>query len=247
MGSGGAPRSVGNWRGTWRGNWQGGIRNRTAELGREAARTPSQASRVTYERRQRRAPLPHMTISESTAPAHTTSRARDRIFWSVLVVVAITDVLTKRWAERALLLHMPEEVVGSWLRWTLTYNTGAVMNLSVGDASRVVFSLIAIVMIGYLVHLYRQSPPHEKATPLALGLIAAGAFGNLIDRLRHTKGVVDFIDVGTVEWRFWTFNVADMGVSVGAVLLAILMWRDERASPTAASDAAPTPTPSTET
>jgi signal peptidase II len=41
--------------------------------------------------------------------------------------------------------------------------------------------------------------------------------------------VVDFIDVGTAGWRFWTFNVADVGVSVGAVLLAILMWREERA------------------
>jgi lipoprotein signal peptidase len=49
---------------------------------------------------------------------------------------------------------------------------------------------------------------------------------------------VDFIDVGTAEWRFWTFNVADMGVTVGAVLLALLMWRDERAS--AVSTAPPT-------
>lgn len=168
----------------------------------------------------------------------TGSSARDRIFWSVLLVVAIADVVTKRWAERALVLHSPEEVVGHWLRWTLTYNTGAAMNLSVGAASRVVFSAIAVVMLGYLFYLYRQSHPREKATPLALALIAAGAFGNLVDRLRHAKGVVDFIDVGTAEWRFWTFNVADMGVTVGAVLLALMMWRDERAMSTVKQDAA---------
>lgn len=165
---------------------------------------------------------------------------RDRVFWIALLAVVIADIITKRWAERVLQLHLPEEAAGIWLRWTLTYNTGAAMNLSVGDASRVVFSTIAIVMIAYLFHLYRQAAPHERATPFALGLIAAGALGNLIDRIRHAKGVVDFIDVGTAEWRFWTFNVADIGVTCGAVLLAVLMWRDDRAA-AAAATAVPAP------
>lgn len=185
-----------------------------------------------------------MTTPHTLAPDR--PRSRDRIFWSALGVVAIGDIVTKRWAESALQLHLPEEVVGHWLRWTLTYNPGAAMNLSVGGASRVVFSLIAVVMIGYLLHLYRQTHPAERATPLALGLIAAGAFGNLLDRLRHTKGVVDFIDVGTASWRFWTFNVADMGVTVGAVLLALLMWREDRAASSVQigeGDPTPTPTP----
>jgi signal peptidase II len=183
-----------------------------------------------------------MTNSDLTQPSTSAadSSARDRIFWSVLIVVAVVDVISKRWAERALVLHYPEEVIGYWLRWTLTYNTGAAMNLSVGSASRVVFSTIAVVMLGYLFFLYRQSHRSEKATPLALALIAAGAFGNLLDRLRHTKGVVDFIDMGTEGWRFWTFNVADMGVTVGAVLLALLMWRDERAMSSLKQDAATT-------
>jgi len=183
-----------------------------------------------------------MTNSDLTQPSTSAadSSARDRIFWSVLIVVAVADVISKRWAERALVLHYPEEVIGYWLRWTLTYNTGAAMNLSVGSASRVVFSTIAVVMLGYLFFLYRQSHRSEKATPLALALIAAGAFGNLLDRLRHTKGVVDFIDMGTEGWRFWTFNVADMGVTVGAVLLALLMWRDERAMSSLKQDAATT-------
>lgn len=186
---------------------------------------------------------------EPTTPAQPSAatRTRDRVFWSALGVVAIADIVTKRWAEASLPLHFPQEVVGHWLRWTLTYNTGAAMNLSVGSASRVVFSVIAVVMIGYLFYLYRQAHPTEKATPFALGLIAAGAFGNLIDRLRHTKGVVDFIDVGTAEWRFWTFNVADMGVTVGAVLLAILMWREDAAqanvSEASQADTPTSPTP----
>lgn len=151
---------------------------------------------------------------------------RDRIFWSVLVLVVVSDIVSKRWAERVLSLHVPVDVTAPWLRWTLTYNTGAAMNLSLGGASRFVFSAIALGMIVYLYRLHRQSAPTARATPAALALIAAGAFGNLLDRLRHTKGVVDFIDVGTADWRFWTFNVADMGVTSGAILLALLLWRE---------------------
>lgn len=168
---------------------------------------------------------------------------RDRVFWSLLLLVAATDIASKRWAESALGVHAPEEVVGHWLRWTLTYNTGAAMNLSVGSASRVVFSVIAVAMLAYLFHLYRGARPTERATPAALALIAAGAFGNLLDRVRHTKGVVDFIDVGTADWRFWTFNVADVGVTTGALLLALLMWREvDRHSPS--TDSSP-PDPGT--
>lgn len=150
---------------------------------------------------------------------------RDLVFWSTLLSVTLADLASKRWAERSLALHVPEDVIGEWLRWTLTYNTGAAMNLSIGPSSRVVFSAIAAVMILYLFQLYRQSAPGDRAAPAALALISAGAFGNLIDRVRHARGVVDFIDVGTADWRFWTFNVADMGVMVGAVLLARLLWR----------------------
>lgn len=167
-----------------------------------------------------------MTDSTATTGLST----RDRTFWSVLALFLVSDIVTKRWAEAALQLHWPNEVIGHWLRWTLTYNTGAAMNLSLGGASRIVFSIIAVVMVGYLFVLYRQARRDEWGTPLALGMIVAGALGNLIDRLRHTKGVVDFIDVGTAGWRFWTFNVADMGVTVGAVLLAILLWREDRAA-----------------
>ena len=182
-------------------------------------------------------------MTEPTQPPSVITGPRDRIFWSLLLVVAVTDFASKRWAERALGLHVPEDVLAPWLRWTLTYNTGAAMNLSLGGASRIVFSLVALGMIVYLFQLYRQTSPSSRATPAALALIAAGAFGNLVDRLRHTKGVVDFIDVGTANWRFWTFNVADMGVTTGAILLALLLWREGELSEKQAASLTPAPSP----
>jgi signal peptidase II len=100
-------------------------------------------------------------------------------------------------------------------------------------------------MIVYLFRLYRQAAPTARAAPAALAMISAGAFGNLLDRLRHEKGVVDFIDVGTASWRFWTFNVADLGVTLGAVLLALLLLREEEHESEPVAATTPHPTEST--
>ncbi|MBI2406783.1 MAG: signal peptidase II [Gemmatimonadetes bacterium] len=171
------------------------------------------------------------------------STLRDRLFVSLALGVLAGDLVTKRIAEATLPLHQPQPVIGDVLRWTLTYNTGAAMNMHFGPSSRVVFSLIALVMIGIIVKMWRGLPANSTWLAAALGMIVAGAAGNLIDRLRSARGVVDFIDVGIGSARFWTFNVADSGVTVGAVILAILTWR-EPVAPDAVSpkdDDAPPP------
>jgi signal peptidase II len=63
---------------------------------------------------------------------------------------------------------------------------------------------------------------------VSLALVCAGAVGNLLDRMRSFFGVVDFIDVGVGDSRWPTFNVADMAVSVGAALLAWVLWQEDR-------------------
>jgi signal peptidase II len=147
------------------------------------------------------------------------------VFWSILAGTVTTDVVTKHLAEARLLLHVPRDVLGEWIRLTLTYNTGAAMNLSAGDASRVVFAVAASVMLVVIFRMYRRIARRDAVQTASLALIAAGALGNLIDRLRSARGVVDFIDVGAGSVRFWTFNVADMGVTAGAVLLALVLLR----------------------
>jgi signal peptidase II len=62
---------------------------------------------------------------------------------------------------------------------------------------------------------------------LSLALVCGGALGNLIDRIRAEKGVVDFIDIGIGDSRWPTFNIADMAVSLGAFLLAWVLWGED--------------------
>jgi signal peptidase II len=161
-----------------------------------------------------------------------TSRTRNRwLFWGAAAIVLVLDVVTKWAAVRYLSPpHVPHPVIGDVVRLTLAFNPGAAFSMHVGPYSRYVFGGFALVALLVLWNLYRRSHPSERLLSVALGLAWGGAAGNLIDRFRSERGVVDFIDIGYAGWRFWTFNVADSAVTVGAIILAWLLAREERHS-----------------
>lgn len=159
------------------------------------------------------------------------SAPKARWFWPILAALVLTDCSTKELVQSQLAGDPgPHSVVGDWLRLTLAYNPGAAVSLSFGGASRVVFSAIALGAIGALLILYRQTAANAALRAAALAMVAGGALGNLLDRIRSPRGVVDFIDIGIGDARFWTFNVADMGVTTGALLLAVVFWREDARS-----------------
>ena len=145
----------------------------------------------------------------------------------------VADLVTKLLAERYLApRYIPHRIIGDVVRFTLAYNPGAAFSMSLGPYSRYIFGAFALIALGVLWRLYRLSGPAKRAGDslriFALGLAWGGAAGNLLDRIRSPQGVVDFIDIGVRDWRFWTFNVADSAVTVGAILLAWSLSREER-------------------
>ena len=153
---------------------------------------------------------------------------KHRAFLAALVPVLLADRVTKALATASLPPGFPRQVLGETLRFTLGYNRDAAMNITLGPWSRWGFASLAVVGVLVMLRLLRQCAASDRARPMALGLITAGAIGNLIDRLRWDRGVVDFIDVGIGTHRFWIFNVADAGVTVGALLLVLVISRDRR-------------------
>jgi signal peptidase II len=152
-----------------------------------------------------------------------------RLFWPILVAIVASDVVTKAVAVQTLVPEkVPHEVIKDWLRFTLVYNPGAAFGLHVGDHSRWVFMALTIAALLILGRLYIASREGDRARVLSLALVCGGALGNLMDRIRSERGVVDFIDVGVRDARWPTFNVADMAVSIGAFLLAIVLWAEDR-------------------
>jgi signal peptidase II len=156
-------------------------------------------------------------------------------FWTIFLSVVLVDVATKRFAVTALTPYVPRNIIDDVLRFTLAFNSGGAMSLSLGPSSRWWFTLLSLATLVVLAYMYRQSSPGDKAQIASLALICGGAVGNLIDRIRSPRGVVDFIDIGIDSHRFWTFNIADMAVTIGtATLTWILCTRgtsDERRSP----------------
>jgi signal peptidase II len=183
-------------------------------------------------------------------------RANTPLFWSVLVVIVIADVITKAIAVYSLVpQRIPHELFGDTVRFTLVYNPGAAFGLHLGEYSRWIFMVLTIGALFILGRLYRSTRDGDLLRTLAISLVCAGAVGNLIDRIRSAQGVVDFIDVGIGDARWPTFNVADMAVSIGAFLLAWVLWGEDNssgreaqvtsdgdASPTVSSMSAPAPT-----
>ena len=157
-------------------------------------------------------------------------RSNGLLFWPVLLFVTAIDAVTKDFAERALTpQRVPHDVVGEAMRLTLVYNPGAAFGLHLGSHSRFIFTALTVMALMILGRLYRATARGDMPRVLALALVCAGAVGNLRDRLRSELGVVDFLDVGWGDARWPTFNVADMAVTVGAVLLAWVLWREDRA------------------
>ena len=151
-----------------------------------------------------------------------------RLFWGAALSIVVLDVITKQLVERLLLPHSPYRVIGDVVRFTLAWNPGAAFSMSLGPYSRYIFGAFALIALFVLWKLYRESKPGERLKPLALGLAWGGAAGNLIDRVRSPLGVVDFIDIGVGSVRFWTFNVADSAVTVGAIALGWILLKEDR-------------------
>jgi len=147
-----------------------------------------------------------------------------RVFWPIFILWLVLDLITKQLALAYLWPPgIPHQVVGDYVRLTLAFNRGAAMGMSLGEWSRPAFTVIAIVLLGAMGWLYRRTDASNRIQGAVLAFIAAGAVGNLIDRIRHARGVTDFIDLGIGNVRFWTFNVADMGITLGAIALAFTM------------------------
>lgn len=153
------------------------------------------------------------------------------LFWGTLIVVVAVDLVTKLIAAATLSPpHIPHEIVGNYIRLTLVYNPGAAFGLNVGIYSRWIFMALTVGALVILGRLYKATRQGDFLRTVSLGLVSGGAVGNLIDRIRSAAGVTDFIDVGVGDLRWPTFNGADMAVSVGAFLLAWVLWGEERAS-----------------
>jgi signal peptidase II len=155
-------------------------------------------------------------------------RAKQLILAVTFPSIIALDVVTKRWALTAL-DSRPSELFGGLVPLTLAFNKGAAFGVRLGEDSRWFFVPVTIIALVLLGVLFRQAAERDFLRIGAISLVVSGAVGNLYDRVRWNRGVVDFL--GPIDLGFWDFpifNVADMAITCGAVLLAISFWFEEQ-------------------
>lgn len=122
--------------------------------------------------------------------------------------------------SKLLIVHLltpfepPLNVIGSFLRLKLTYNPYGVFSISFGpNILYYIFSIIGIIILSYIGLSLK-----DKTSVVVFGIIIGAALGNIFDRLRLDY-VIDFVDMGIGNLRWFTYNLADAFITVGALFL----------------------------
>lgn len=143
------------------------------------------------------------------------NRRLNRVFLltAIATLVIGLDQLTKHLVRANMELgqSIPKEGI---FRLTYTTNTGGAFGILANQAF--LLALVAVIGIAVFLIYLRYIPLKSRLLKIGLGLDLGGAIGNLIDRLRFGGRVTDFVDIG--PWP--VFNVADMSVVVGTILIA---------------------------
>ncbi len=174
--------------------------------------------------------------ADSTTTADSTATTRTGAHWVLFFGIATAVMIVDQLAKAALVANLdPGEVVdviGDWVRLVFSQNSGALFGLFRENA--VLFGIASVAVMGLIV-VYHARSGRSLYLSIALGLLLGGALGNMIDRLRLGY-VVDFVDIGIGDLRFYTFNLGDAAIStaivmlIGAALIPSLVTLGERRS-----------------
>jgi len=152
----------------------------------------------------------------------TGSPGRDRARWPLFLALAASVFVVDQLTKAVLVSLLPAEgqrlsVLDDLIRIVNSHNSGALFGLFKDSA--VLFGLVSLGVVA-LIAWYHGSSGRNTLLSIALGLLLGGALGNMLDRLRLGY-VVDFVDVGIGDLRWYTFNVSDAAISCAIVLLLL--------------------------
>ena len=158
---------------------------------------------------------PDVATGSEVVPAAASTRAHWLVFLGIAGTVVVLDQIAKAWLVANVSPGEVVEVLGDWVRLIFSQNSGALFGLFRDNA--VIFGIFSLAVIGLIVAYHGRSG-RSLYLSIALGLLLGGALGNVTDRLRLGY-VVDFVDIGIGDFRWYTFNVADAAISLAIVML----------------------------
>lgn len=152
------------------------------------------------------------------------------ILVSLIVLTVVIDQLTKLWVVSNLQLYetiQPIPFLAPLFQLTRSTNTGAAFGILPMAGN--MFLILAVVIIGFMLWYFRDTPSQARIVPIAIGMVIGGALGNVIDRIQYGH-VVDFIHYQIPNLISNVSNLADHGIVLGVlILIGDSFWRDYQA------------------
>ena len=152
-----------------------------------------------------------------------------------LVITVVMDLFTKYLIELYFKPHETMNVIGSFIQLILIYNKGGVFGIAQGKTA--FFLIVSVFVLIFIFYTYFTNPEKSPLFQVSIGLVLGGALGNMYERVFSENGVVDFVYIGWDKYatifgyklflRWPAFNVADAAIMVGAVILAVILWKSE--------------------
>lgn len=137
------------------------------------------------------------------------------------------DIVSKMLVVAHIGPHERIDILGSFIQFTLLYNRGGIFGIMQGYQS--FFLIVSVIVLGLLAAYYFFEKNKTTLFGSAMAFILAGAIGNILDRITEKPGVIDFILIGDDRvYRWPTFNVADASIVIGAGLLLIFYFLEEK-------------------
>lgn len=143
------------------------------------------------------------------------------LIWLTLVVILL-DMVSKYIVSRLLIVNESVMIIKNFFNITYVRNTGAAFSIFSGNTFFVMV-ISFMIIIGIILYISKNKPSN-KIEKISYSLILGGAIGNFIDRVIYGY-VRDFIEIDIFGWDYPIFNLADVFVVVGVILLVIATWR----------------------
>ncbi len=157
-------------------------------------------------------------------------RRRWALFGGTATAVVLFDQLTKTWVDDNFVRAADggsRDLVGDLVRISKVYNDGAIFGFL--DTSAMLMALLTVVVVvGVVWYEWRYGSGLGPLVTVGLGLLSGGAIGNLIDRVRFGH-VIDFVDMGLGDMRWYAWNISDAAVFLGIVVLFVAALLGDRA------------------
>lgn len=146
------------------------------------------------------------------------------------IFILIIDQLSKLYIKNNFFLYQSFDVFGTYLRFTYIENQGIAFGIDTSDY-HIIVTILTIAAILFFIYYFILQIIHNSIEKIPISLILGGAIGNAIDRVlvlfpdSGYLGVVDFIDIGWNNFRWYIFNFADLSISLGAVLYILILFK----------------------